>query len=725
MPTNDNSGAAPDTNKKTQASGKTPLWLRFLLPVISILIFFLLLEGGLALFGVKPTVKTEDPFVGFASHSPLFLPVGDTSSATQMVTAPNKKDFFNVQRFAREKAPNSYRIFTLGGSTTYGRPYDDSTSFSGWLRELLPAADQNKTWEVINAGGISYASYRIVKLMEELIHYEPDLFIIYTGHNEFLEERTYREIKEMSPLLRSTASLLQKTRTWTAMSNVLERFESTEEPEQSERYTLSGEVDAILDRSVGLDGYQRDDKLQQNVIEHFRISLENMVTIARSVGARVIFVSPASNLKDSSPFKSQDTPGLSSADRQRSFQLWAMSKPMVWEKQWPMALNFLDQAIKLNPRHAELHFRRGQALFAMGQFDAAKKDFIIARDEDVCPLRALTPMGQIVADVAREQQVMLVDYEDLLEKRMLEKFNHSILGEEYFLDHVHPTIEGHKLLAMALLETMANKGLASPRTDWRDNSLAAVSAKIEGGVDPLKQGRALANVARVLLWAGKNDDAARLAKQALDIGGNYQEVADNAATSLVTAYVRNGRPKTAVLQLYKYLEKSPGSIELRLKLGQILLDRKTRNLEEAVANLLFVTQQMPYYDWGHALFGIGMAERGRTRIAYHSLTEAVRLNPNNSEARRRLDWVRSRLAGQQIETQPLAVQMTRYPSTAPQTLVQGRVDADGQFVPDGIAVEFHENGRLKRFRDIVYGKTRGLDVTWDADGKELSREVID
>ena len=157
MPTNNNSGAAPDTNKKTQASGKTPLWLRFLLPVISIFIFFALLEGGLALFGVTPTVKTEDPFVGFASHSPLFLPVGDSTSEVQMVTAPNKKDFFNVQRFAREKTSSSYRVFTLGGSTTYGRPYDDSTSFSGWLRELLPAADQSKNWEVINAGGISYA----------------------------------------------------------------------------------------------------------------------------------------------------------------------------------------------------------------------------------------------------------------------------------------------------------------------------------------------------------------------------------------------------------------------------------------------------------------------------------------------------------------------------------------------------------------------------------------
>ena len=49
------------------------------------------------------------------------------------------------------------RIICLGGSTTYGRPYNDKTSFCGWLREFLPAVDPSRQWEVINAGGISYA----------------------------------------------------------------------------------------------------------------------------------------------------------------------------------------------------------------------------------------------------------------------------------------------------------------------------------------------------------------------------------------------------------------------------------------------------------------------------------------------------------------------------------------------------------------------------------------
>ena len=79
--------------RATQSSAedrKTPLWLAVALPVIAILVFFLLLEGGLALFGVKPAFDQEDPFVGFASNVPLFVPAPGPRGAQIMVTAANK-----------------------------------------------------------------------------------------------------------------------------------------------------------------------------------------------------------------------------------------------------------------------------------------------------------------------------------------------------------------------------------------------------------------------------------------------------------------------------------------------------------------------------------------------------------------------------------------------------------------------------------------------------------
>jgi tetratricopeptide (TPR) repeat protein len=233
----------------------------------------------------------------------------------------------------------------------------------------------------------------------------------------------------------------------------------------------------------------------------------------------------------------------------------------------------------------------------------------------------------------------------------------------------------------------------------------------------------LANLARVLLWAGKEQDATRLAKQALALAGDNQPVAINATTTLATIYIKQNNPERAVQLLYAALKKAPGAIELRLKLGQIMLGQKPPNLEGAAANLLLITQLMPYYDQGHTMFGIAMADRGRPQIAYASLMQALRMNPNNKDAGFKLAQIRPQLAGQALNPQLPLIQLERYPSSAPRRLSQGRLNAGGRFIPDGIEAEFHENGRLKRFIDFARGKANGLEMTWDTDGKLLSRRV--
>src|SRR5262245_59916196 len=58
------------------------------------LLFFLLLEGVLALVGVKPVWNCRDPFVGFEPGAPLFV-----EQKGRYVTAANKVTFFNEQSF--------------------------------------------------------------------------------------------------------------------------------------------------------------------------------------------------------------------------------------------------------------------------------------------------------------------------------------------------------------------------------------------------------------------------------------------------------------------------------------------------------------------------------------------------------------------------------------------------------------------------------------------------
>lgn len=85
--------------------------------------FFGACELILASIGVTPALLVEDPFVGFAENVPQFVEATAADGSAILKTANNKRGLFNYQEFPGEKGKNTYRIFCMGGSTTYGRPY--------------------------------------------------------------------------------------------------------------------------------------------------------------------------------------------------------------------------------------------------------------------------------------------------------------------------------------------------------------------------------------------------------------------------------------------------------------------------------------------------------------------------------------------------------------------------------------------------------------------------
>ena len=257
------------------------------LAVLSLVLFFSALEGMLALVGVEPALANSDPFVGFASQVALFR-AKEAGSPDALVTAPARRGHFNVQRFDRDKPEGAFRVFCLGGSTTYGRPYDDRTSFCGWLRRLLREVDDSRRWEVINAGGISYASYRIANLVDELVRYQPDLFVLYTGHNEFLERRTYSDLIDASPWLIGLRVGLNRTRTYSWLSSSLSAIGGARQSAEGTAgdEVLPEEVDAILDQSAGLAYYRRADLQREANRVHFRFNLERIIAAAHAADAR-------------------------------------------------------------------------------------------------------------------------------------------------------------------------------------------------------------------------------------------------------------------------------------------------------------------------------------------------------------------------------------------------------------------------------------------------------
>ena len=235
---------------------------------------------------------------------------------------------------------------------------------TGWLRKLLPHADPSRTWDVINAGGISYASYRVAKVMQELAEYEPDLFIVYCGHNEFLEYRTYRDLRTTFPGLTAVGGMLSHTRTYAVMHRAWQADAATSTRRPT--WQLPAEVETLLDNSVGPQDYHRNETLKQQIKHHYYLNLRRMVTMARGAGAHILLVVPASNLKDSSPFKSIGGSFLTQDQQRQIDHFYQSSDRLASVGQTEDALTEIESALAIDPQIAALHYRHGQLLYSTG-----------------------------------------------------------------------------------------------------------------------------------------------------------------------------------------------------------------------------------------------------------------------------------------------------------------------------------------------------------------------
>ncbi len=139
------------------------------------------LEGGARLVEwVRPPLPA-DYGMGFDDDSRVFMPSGVVRPV--MTTRPQKEISFVSQSFPTPKPANTYRIFFLGES---------NVNYLRWnledLAERLGAADtKGRRFEIINMGGLAYGSHRLLRVAREIINYEPDLVLVYIGHNEFEE----------------------------------------------------------------------------------------------------------------------------------------------------------------------------------------------------------------------------------------------------------------------------------------------------------------------------------------------------------------------------------------------------------------------------------------------------------------------------------------------------------------------------------------------------------
>jgi len=435
-----------------------------ILRLLTLLLGFSPFVAGEIFFRIVDWGRPEDhgdPFVGFREVLPLFVLNGE---GTRYEIARGRQFFFRPDSFAAKKDPREFRIFCLGGSTVQGRPFSVETSFTTWLEMSLQAADPRRPFEVVNCGGISYASYRLVPILTEVLGHEPDLIVLYTGHNEFLEDRTYDHIKEMPWMISKPLELCSRLRTFVLLREGFLRLAGkSSSPPPEDLPILKTEVDARLDHRGALARYHRDEKWRRRVIDHYAFSLQRMVALCKKAGVPVLLLNPVCNLRDCPPFKSEHRDGLTAGEleRWRSLREEARSK---FGANPARSIQLFREALEIDGEHAALHFELARCLDSTGRIEEAREEYRLARELDICPLRILDAMNDAVVSTAGKSGTALVDIRGLFE----ELSDRGIPGNDWLLDHVHPSIRGHQKIAEALAGKMVDMGLLHPLEGWAE-----------------------------------------------------------------------------------------------------------------------------------------------------------------------------------------------------------------------------------------------------------------
>ena len=310
---------------------------------------------------------------------------GEERSAVPMLTP---------EVFPRTKSPGTFRVLCLGESSTAGFPFDCQVPFPWQLGRILTEAYPGRKIEVLNAGMSAISSYVTVDMLPELLEVEPDLVLVYTGHNEFYG--VYGSASALSTggndLLVRTALTVQKTR----IGQMVRRAVDALRPAPAE----STASQALMQRVVGDQDIALGSPRYVAAMEGFRKNLERMADLCGARKVPVLFATLVSNDRDLAPFAGTEADSL---------------------------------------------YRSAHVLLAGGDTVEARRRFIGARDQDRMRFRASSEANTIIAAVAKQKGAWLVDVADILAARSKAR----VIGREWICDHLHPDTRGYYMLAAA------------------------------------------------------------------------------------------------------------------------------------------------------------------------------------------------------------------------------------------------------------------------------------
>ncbi len=404
------------------------------------LLILLIIELSLRLFsfGFNPAALKE------ISHKNEGFVVNNDPFTWRFFPPRISRDF-DPFAFLENKAHNTFRIFVLGESAAQGVP-DGAYSFSRQLEVMLRQTRPDLNFEVINTALTAVNSHVLLPLARGLSHRAADAVIIYMGNNEVVGP--YGPGTVFKPFLPSLGLIrfniaLRATRLGQAMERLLAAF--------------SGAY-AAADAWQGMEMFLNkqlapDDPRLETVYQHFRTNLRDMLQIFAHRKVPVLLCTVAVNLRDCPPFASLHRADLS----RKTLEEWQIcyKKGIILDESGEIAsaLTAYQNALELDDRHAELHYRIARCALHLQEFDLSARSYEMALELDALRFRTVSRLNRIIHETALEFSDQGVKLSDI-EQRLRLAAPHGLPGRDLFVDHVHMSFSGNHLIARELFDSL-------------------------------------------------------------------------------------------------------------------------------------------------------------------------------------------------------------------------------------------------------------------------------
>ena len=339
----------------------------------------------------------------------------------------------DTQFFKGIKSPNSFRIVVQGGSTAAGFPYGRWGSLSGMLQQRFKRIYPEKDIEIINTAMASVNSYTLLDFNQEIQDIEPDLVMIYAGHNEFLGVMGVGSAFASKGGRGATLLHLKarNLRLYKLVEYLYYQYFVDAPDGVADQRTLMSKI--AREKEISLDS-----ELYQAGIEQFSGNLALMLQAYQQAGIPVMIGNLVSNESDQVPFS-----GVPQFNQQQL--LGWMAQPEDQKAQLKTELQ--SENSQRDP--ALIEYLVGKLEYSSGEFEQALRHFKRARDLDLLRFRAPTAFNQVIAEAAKQYGAILVD----VDTRMRRDTSSGIIGAQHMLEHLHPTERGYFVLADAFLQS--------------------------------------------------------------------------------------------------------------------------------------------------------------------------------------------------------------------------------------------------------------------------------